>query len=343
LNTHDSPFDGWDAFQRWLEQPGDKLEFGYRREQVRVERARLRKDAGRLAEAFNTDDARIRSQAVEALGILRTNEAVDALIDILASSRARGFERWQIIRTLADLGDARAVRALTGQLDSGHRQDVFWALGSIGGPEATDVLIGEIGEGRYVPAVFALARTGISPSDLIRRCGEQDIKVLRPASLLPLAGEAVREYYDEARAADLAASLLETAWDETCDIAAREFLEGRIRAFLPIPDPDTDWEENSADRDRRNQRHRAEALALVQRLPVRCRRALIWIADDRSRSAEQWPASAIDPDYWPTWSAAAAMRVAALNLIDEAAVASPAGRPRFRALREEIEHASPDE
>jgi HEAT repeat protein len=70
-----------------------------------------------LIEALYSSDYSIRAQAAEMLGRLRSRQAVDALIRMALTDGQPG-PRWQAMRALGLIGDARAVPALTAILQN---------------------------------------------------------------------------------------------------------------------------------------------------------------------------------------------------------------------------------
>jgi HEAT repeat protein len=100
----------------------------------------------------------VRYHAIEALGKLKSCEAVDPLLKLTES---RDFSvAFPALDALASIGDGRAGPPLTSLLDDlGLRLPAIEALGSVGGEEAVAPLIGLLHENRELAAPLASALT----------------------------------------------------------------------------------------------------------------------------------------------------------------------------------------
>ncbi|MBW4659746.1 MAG: HEAT repeat domain-containing protein [Drouetiella hepatica Uher 2000/2452] len=95
-----------------------------------------------LQAALNHEDSAVSRYAVEALGEIGTDYAVDALIAAL--NHKSQYIRWDTARALGEIGTDKAVDALIAALndqDSTVRHSVTGALGKIGTDKAVDALI----------------------------------------------------------------------------------------------------------------------------------------------------------------------------------------------------------
>ncbi len=97
-----------------------------------------------LLEALTHDEWLVRLHAIEALGKMRSPEAVEPLLGVLFNDRDAAI-REDAARALGEIGDARAVQfLLVAMNEAGLRPLAIEALGKIGDRRAVPALIGVV-------------------------------------------------------------------------------------------------------------------------------------------------------------------------------------------------------
>jgi HEAT repeat protein len=138
----------------------------------RIERLKVKRDVGALIRilkfgglCFKLDRDLRRSAAAEALGELKAVEAVELLIQALASERR--FVRCSAARALGEIGDARALTPLRAMAEDrryrDERDDVGLALARLGDSRGFELLVSllrEAGDPVRIGAARALGELG---------------------------------------------------------------------------------------------------------------------------------------------------------------------------------------
>jgi HEAT repeat protein len=102
-----------------------------------------------LIDALRDSKSSVRQSAVRALGTRRDLRAVKPLIEALGN---RPEERWWIINALGELGDTRAIDALTASLrdpSASVRSKAAEALGKLGDSQAVEPLVASLQDSDY--------------------------------------------------------------------------------------------------------------------------------------------------------------------------------------------------
>ena len=97
-----------------------------------------------LVAVLNDKDPLIQRQAVKALGRINDLRALETLIGVLENREKKPHVRMSAAEALGRMGDSRAVEPLVGALDDPHwdvRAHAAEALGRIGDPSAVEPLI----------------------------------------------------------------------------------------------------------------------------------------------------------------------------------------------------------